>query len=121
MRVEREGGGVVCERCELADTMATRMKGLLGRKELPVGSGLWIRPASSIHMFFMRFPIDAVFLDRDLRVVGIAESLRPWRVAWRRGAHIVLELPAGEAERQQLRPDERLVLLGEEGEERAES
>jgi uncharacterized protein len=121
LRVEREGGGVVCERCELADTMRTRMKGLLGRKELPVGSGLWIRPASSIHMFFMRFPIDAVFLDRDLRVVGVAESLRPWRVAWRRGAHIVLELPAGEVKRRQLRAGEHLVLLGEEGDERAES
>jgi uncharacterized protein len=120
LRVEREGGGVVCERCEVADTMRTRMRGLLGRKELPVGAGLWIRPASSIHMFFMRFPIDAVFLDRDLRVVGIAESLRPWRVAWHRGAHIVLELPAGEAERRSLRAGERLALRGEESDERAE-
>ena len=120
MRVEREGGGVVCERCELAVTMLPRMKGLLGRKELPVGSGLWIRPASSIHMFFMRFPIDAVFLDRDLRVLSIAESLRPWRIAWRRGARVVLELPAGEATRRQLRVGERLVLRGEESDERAE-
>ena len=120
LRVEREGGGVVCERCELAVTMASRMKGLLGRKELPIGAGLWIRPASSIHMFFMRFPIDAVFLDRDLRVLGIAESLRPWRVAWRRGAHVVLELPAGEAARRQLRAGERLVLDGEESDERAQ-
>jgi uncharacterized protein len=106
LRVEREGGGVVCERCEVADTMRTRMRGLLGRKELPVGAGLWIRPASSIHMFF--------------RVVGIAESLRPWRVAWHRGAHIVLELPAGEAERRSLRAGERLALRGEESDERAE-
>ena len=109
MRVEREGGEVVCERCELADTVRTRMKGLLGRKELPVGSGLWIRPASSIHMFFMRFPIDAVFLDRDLNVLGVTPRLSPWRWARRRGARAVLELGAGEANRLGVRQGERLT------------
>jgi uncharacterized membrane protein (UPF0127 family) len=121
MRLEREhGGGVVCERCEVADNALRRMKGLLGRSSLGVGEGLLIRPASSIHMFFMRFPIDAVFLDRTLQVVGIAESLRPWRVAGRRGARAVLELPAGEAARRGLRPGERLVLTEEEGDQGAE-
>jgi uncharacterized protein len=120
MRVEREGGGVLCERCELAATMGKRMKGLLGRRELPAGEGILIRPTSSIHMFFMRFPIDAVFLDRDLRIVGIAESLRPWRVAGRRGAHSVLELRAGEVARRALRQGDRLVLVDEERDERAE-
>jgi hypothetical protein len=71
-------------------------------------------------MFFMRFPIDAVFLDRTLQVVGIAESLCPWRVAGRRGARAVLELPAGEAARRGLRPGERLVLAEEEGDQGAE-
>jgi uncharacterized membrane protein (UPF0127 family) len=121
VRVERESGGTVCERCELAATAWSRMKGLLGRKELPVGTGLLIRPASSIHMFFMRFPIDAVFLDRGLRIVGIAESLRPWRIAWRRGAHSVLELAAGQADRRGLEVGERLVLADEERDERAKS
>jgi uncharacterized membrane protein (UPF0127 family) len=121
VRLEREhGGGVVCERCEVADSALKRMKGLLGRSSLGDGEGLLIRPASSIHMFFMRFPIDAVFLDRTLHVVGIAESLHPWRVAGRRGAHAVLELPAGEAARRGLRPGERLVLTEEEGDQSAE-
>jgi uncharacterized membrane protein (UPF0127 family) len=120
MRIERERGGVVCERCELATTAGTRMKGLLGRESLPVGRGLLIRPTASIHMFFMRFPIDAVFLDGELRIVGIAESLRPWRVAWRRGARAVLELPAGEAGRRGLRPGDQLLLADEERDERAE-
>jgi uncharacterized membrane protein (UPF0127 family) len=120
VRLERDhGGGVVCERCEVADNALRRMKGLLGRSSLGVGEGLLIRPASSIHMFFMRFPIDAVFLDRTLQVVGIAESLRPWRVAGRRGARAVLELPAGEAARRGLRPGERLVLTEEEGDQGA--
>lgn len=71
-------------------------------------------------MWFMRFPIDAVFLDRTLHVVGIAESIRPWRVAGRRGARAVLELPAGEAASRGLRPGERLVLTEEEGDQSAE-
>ena len=58
-----------------------------------------IWPAFAIHMLFMRFPIDAVFLDSDLSVVGIRNRLRPWRVAAVRGATAVLELAAGEAER----------------------
>ena len=74
------------------------MKGLLGRKELRAGDGLLLRPASSIHTLFMRFPIDAVFLDRDLVVVGVARELRPWRTAARRKARAVLELAAGAAD-----------------------
>jgi uncharacterized membrane protein (UPF0127 family) len=120
VRVEREDGSVVCERCEVAETILARMRGLLGRKGLAPGEGLLIRPASSIHMLFMRFPIDAVFLDSSLRVLGIAASLRPWRIAGRRRARSVLELPAGEAARRALRPGERLVLAQEEPEQSAE-
>ena len=56
-----------------------------------------LTPEPSVHMFFMRFPIDAVFLDRDHKVVGIRHDLRPWKVAGVRGAHATLELPAGTA------------------------
>jgi uncharacterized protein len=97
--VERDDGVVVCERCAVADRPLARMKGLLGRSELPPGEGILIRPASSIHMWFMRFAIDAVFLDCDLRVLRVAADLRPWRIAVRRGAASVLELAAGECER----------------------
>jgi uncharacterized protein len=93
--LKRENGEVVCDRCVVADSPASRMRGLLGRSELRPGEGLLLRPASSIHTWFMRFPIDAVFLDRDWRVVGISDDIRPWRAAGRRGAKAVLELPAG--------------------------
>ena len=73
------------------------MRGLLGRSSLDADEGLLLRPASSIHTAFMRFPIDAVFLDRDLVVVGVARELPPWRAAARRGARAVLELTAGAA------------------------
>ena len=86
-----------------------RMKGLLGRRDLPRGEGILLKPASSVHMAFMRFPIDAVFLDRDLRVVKITADLRPWRTAGSRGAKAVLEIPAGEAKRRELTVGDRLI------------
>jgi hypothetical protein len=85
------------------------MRGLLGRGSLPGGEGILLRPAGSIHTFFMRFPIDAVFLDRDLVVVGIERDLRPWRAAARKRAHSVLELAAGECARRGLREGDALV------------
>ena len=99
-----DDGTVVCEHCLLAETMFTRLRGLLGRKGLAEGEGLLLRPASSIHTAFMRFTIDAVFLDREYRIVKVAAELRPWRMAACRGSRAVLELPAGEAARRGMRP-----------------
>jgi uncharacterized membrane protein (UPF0127 family) len=99
-----DDGTVVCEHCHLAETMFTRLRGLLGRKGLAVGEGLLLRPASSIHTAFMRFTIDAVFIDRENRIVKVAAELRPWRMAACRGSRAVLELPAGEAARRGMRP-----------------
>ena len=111
VRLERTDGQTICERCLLAEAPLARMRGLLGRARLEEGEGILLRPASSIHTWFMRFPIDAVFLDRDLGVVDVARDLKPWRVAARRGAHAVVELAAGESERRGLRPGDRLVAL----------
>ena len=99
---------MVVERLLVADRPFSRMRGLLGRRSLPHGEGLLLRPAASVHTWFMRFPIDVVFLDRDGRVVRVAPELRPWRAAGRRGARAVLELPAGECERRGLQIGERL-------------
>jgi uncharacterized protein len=107
--LKRENGDVVCDRCVVAASPFSRMKGLLGRSELRPGEGLLLRPASAIHTFFMRFPIDAVFLDRDWRVVAIAGDVAPWRTAGRKGAKAVLELPAGESARRGLHPGDLLV------------
>ena len=107
--IRREDGSIVCEGCVQADTALMRMKGLLGRGDLPSGEGILLKPASSVHMAFMRFAIDAVFLDRDLRVVKIAADLRPWKVAGSRGAKAVLEIPAGEASRRGLTVGDCLV------------
>jgi uncharacterized protein len=99
-----DDGTVVCEHCLLAETMFTRLRGLLGRSGLAEGEGMLLRPASSIHTAFMRFTIDAVFLDKANQVVKVAAEIRPWRAAACRGARAVLELPAGEAAKRGLRP-----------------
>jgi hypothetical protein len=96
-RVLTESGKVICERCEIPESSLGRARGLLGRGGLEPGGGMLIDRAGSVHMFFMRFPIDVVFLDRDRRVVGVRHGLRPWRVAGARGAVAALELPAGAA------------------------
>ena len=99
-----DDGTVVCERCLLAKTPLARMRGLLGRSGLSSGEGLLLQPAGSVHTAFMRFTIDAVFLDAADRVMKVATELRPWRTAACRGARSVLELPEGEADRRGLRP-----------------
>ena len=88
---------VVAERCLLAVHPWSRTRGLLGRASLRPGEAMLFRPAGSIHMFFMRFTIDAVFCDRDLVVLDVVPSLRPWRMAGRRGAKVVIELAEGAA------------------------
>jgi uncharacterized membrane protein (UPF0127 family) len=101
----RVNGELVTPHLERAGTMFSRMRGLLGRSDLPEDRGMWIVPCPSIHMFFMRFPIDAVFLDRDLRVVRVCDTVKPWRMArGGRGAKSVLELPAGTAARHGIEP-----------------
>jgi uncharacterized membrane protein (UPF0127 family) len=95
--LRNENGDVVCERVSLALNPFARMKGLLGRASLDADEGILLRPAGSIHMLFMRFAIDAIFLDRDLVVVDVVRGLRPWRMAARRGAKQVIELAEGAA------------------------
>jgi uncharacterized protein len=100
----------VCERCVVADNVFTRLRGLLGRRALASGEGLLIRPTSAIHTCFMRFPLDAVFLDGDLVVLRTVSHLRAWRFAACRGSRSVLELAAGEISRHGIRPGDRLRL-----------
>ncbi|TML73073.1 MAG: DUF192 domain-containing protein [Actinobacteria bacterium] len=96
-RVRTAEGVVLCERCEVPKSSLARMRGLLGRSGLEPGGGMLIDAAPSVMTFFMRFPIDVVFLDRDRKVVGVRHGLRPWRVAGARHAVAALELPAGAA------------------------
>ncbi len=100
---------MVCERCTLADRAPARLRGLLGRGALAEGEGILLRPAGSVHTVLMRFPIDVVFLDRDLTVLDVVPSLAPWRASGRRGAKAVVELGAGEAARRGVGAGDRLT------------
>jgi uncharacterized membrane protein (UPF0127 family) len=107
-KLTKEDGTVVCERCALATNPLTRLRGLLGRGGLEMGEGMLFRPAGSIHMFFMRFAIDAIFCDRDLAVIDVERDLRPGRMASRKGAKIVVEVASGAAAG--VAPGDRLAL-----------
>jgi uncharacterized membrane protein (UPF0127 family) len=106
------GGPVVCDRCVLADDVLLRVRGLIGRRSLDSGAGLLLKPAPAIHTYFMRFPIDAVFIDRGFNVLKVVEDLRPWRMAHCRKARMVLELSAGEARRRSIVPGVQLEVAG---------
>jgi len=90
-------GQVVLDKVKAADTFTTRLIGLMGRKQLEDGEGLLITPCSAIHCFFMKIPIDAVYLSKEMTVLGI-ETLSPWQLGSRfRHTASVLETKAGAA------------------------
>jgi uncharacterized protein len=95
-RLETAEGREVAAQVEEADSFLRRGLGLMFRRELPAGHGLAITPCSSIHMFFMRFPLDVAFVDREGTVVRAYHGIRPWRVSRLvRRARTAFELPAG--------------------------
>ena len=90
---------VLASAVEVAGTSDTRRRGLLGRDSLDPSAALIIAPCSAIHTFFMRFVIDAVFVDRTGRVLKVVHRLKPWRIAASMGAYAVIELNGGSVQR----------------------
>lgn len=87
---------IVAQEYCTASTFFTRFMGLMGKKELPDKKALVIKPCNSIHTFFMRFPIDVLFVDRNNRITHVIESIKPWKVSkvvWN-SSHVI-ELPPG--------------------------
>src|SRR5688572_21086631 len=109
LTLRREDGRVVAESVIVADSTFRRLRGLLGRGDLPSGHGVLLRPAWSIHTAFMRFPIDVVFLDPDQVVIKIVPNLTPFKTASCRGAREIVELRAGECERRGLALGDRVA------------
>ena len=108
--VNRTRSALLAERVELAVAMTERLRGLLGRAELPGGSALAIAPCAAIHTFFMKFAIDAVFIDRSGRVLRALPDLPPWRATrFHRRAAQVVELPAGTLARTGTREGDELA------------
>jgi len=82
----------------MADTSEKRRTGLLKHERLNPGEGLWIVPCESVHTFFMKFPIDLVYLDKKRKVKKVRHAVPAWRLSACLTAHSILELPAGTAE-----------------------
>jgi hypothetical protein len=102
---------VVATRCDVANSFLTRGFGLIPRSRLADGEALLITKTGSITMFFMRFAIDALFVDRSMRVLRVAQNVRPWIpvVVAPRGTDSVLELPAGTAARTGTQAGDELI------------
>ena len=109
--VNRTRGTVLGEAIDRADTSRTRNEGLLKRSGLAKGEGLWIVPTQAIHMLFMKFAIDVVFLDRQKRVVKTVSRLRPWRMAMSWRGHSVLELAPGTIEETETQPGDAVEVI----------
>jgi uncharacterized protein len=93
---DRTQGFPVAKKVERAGDFESRSRGLLGRDAMDPDEGMWIVPCPMIHTFFMRFPIDVLFLDKQLKVVRVIENIKPWRLSpWVFSAHSVLELAGG--------------------------
>ncbi len=104
-------GTAVGESVELADTSWKRMVGLLGRRGLDAGGGLWIKPSSGVHTFFMAFKIDVVGLDRDLKVIKLWRCLAPFRLtSVSVKLKSVLELPCGTITQSQIQIGDQIQI-----------
>lgn len=80
----------------IANTFLTRLVGLLGKSKMEKGEGLLIQPCSSVHTFFMRFPIDIVYIDKNNKVTKIVKNLKPFRASFGTiNTNAVIELPVG--------------------------
>ena len=89
-------GIVIASKAQIATSMGQRMKGLLGRKGLAPDEALVLKPCSSIHTFFMRFPIDVLFVDKNVQIVRLIQNMPPYRFSpfvW--ASYLAIELPAG--------------------------
>ena len=94
--VNETSGMVIADHCEVADTSITRFVGLLGRRGLDAGAGLWIKPCSGVHMLGMLFRIDVIGLDKDRRVIKLWERLPPFAItSVSMKMRSAIELPAG--------------------------
>jgi len=110
--INKNNNAIIAEEVIVAKTILTRLKGLLGRKELRKNEALLLSPCNSIHTFFMRFPIDVLFLDRNNKIVKILSSFAPFRLS---GIYFkafsALELPAGAAKNSSTRENDIIQVI----------
>lgn len=101
----------IADNARLADTFLSRLVGLLNRRSLEPQEALIITRCQSIHMFFMRFAIDVIFMDRNFVVVGVAPNIKPFRLSpLFISAYYAVEIPTGIISASHTRPGDQLKL-----------
>lgn len=98
------------DRIAKAGTSSERTTGLLKRSGLENGEGLWIIPCEAVHTFFMKFPLDLVYIDRKHRIRKVIRNVPPWRVSACLSAHSIIELPAGTIDATGSQPGDQLEI-----------
>lgn len=94
---------------KIADSFFSRLAGLMFQKKLPQATGLLLAPCNSVHMCFMTFPIDVVYLDKEFKIIKVVKNLRPWiGLSMCSRAWATLELASGEADRCRLEAGKKL-------------
>lgn len=106
---------VLADAADIADTASKRKTGLLKHERLEAGKGMWIVPCEAVHSFFMKFPIDVVYIDRKHKVRKTRANLAPWRISGCLVAHSVLELPVGTIEATGTQAGDQLVFDQRDG------
>ncbi|MCM8795886.1 MAG: DUF192 domain-containing protein [Candidatus Omnitrophica bacterium] len=111
--INKTKNSILAKDVVVADTLLKRIKGLLGRKEFKQPEALIIKPCNSIHTFFMRFPIDVLFVDKNHKVIAAISGLKPFRLSRVYfSSHYVVELPAGTLESSATSKGDRLKIEG---------
>lgn len=112
MKLEnRTKKNIISSKVMHARSIFARMKGLLGHKNLMADEVMWIEPCKSIHTWFMRFPIDAVFVNQNLQVVTLKSNIHPWRLVWPNWqATSVFELPQGTIAKKNIESGDQLYV-----------
>lgn len=110
--LRKEDQLILTHKLSVAFSAPERMRGLLGKSHLDSDAALWIKPCKSIHTFFMKFSIDAVFIDSDFKITSIYRDLKPWKttsIQW--FAQSVVELPTGTVNKFNLKLGEHLHVV----------
>lgn len=116
--INQSNGVVMATNARLATSFWARLKGLLGRSQLPQGEALILKPCSSVHCCFMRFTIDVIFINQHNKVIHLQENMAPWRFSpFVSHAKAAIELPAGSIQRHGIVLDDTLLFGDKEVQE----
>ncbi len=109
---EQGSAELLLDGLEVAESIWSRGKGLLGRRDIDFNQGVWLKPGNNIHTFFMRFKIDCIFLNKKMEIHKIVSEVSPFRLIgpfWK--SHSVIEVQSGFAQKKKLQAGDHLYVV----------